>query len=447
MPVESSTADPEVYKRPAELLRSLLRFNTTNPPGNESECIAYIKSLLAAAGFDVTILALDSARPNLITRLKGRGDAPPLLLYGHVDVPPSRDQAWRHPPFEARLAEGAIWGKGALDMKSGVVMMLSAILRARAEGLHPSGDIVLAIVSDQETGGTLGIKYLIDSHAELFEGVRHAISKFGGFTLFFGGRKFYPIQVSEVQLGWVRAVARSGGGRGDALGKMCRLLGRLAATRLPTHITPPVKQMIEAMTAALPAPTCDLLAGLLDAQKTDTILDRLGKQARHFDGLLHNSVSLIAFPERGLIPITQEEIEVKLAVHVLPGFGIEQAVGEIAALAGDDAKLEILSFVPAPPQPDMGMFNLLTDLIREADPSGVPVPFVLAGVSAAKLFARLGIQTYGFLPMNLPEAISLPSMLQTPDERITAASLEFGCDCLYRLLQCYPGRTYSTGLK
>ena len=123
-----SAGDQTIYDRPAELLQNLIRFDTTNPPGNEVQCVRYINSLLTNAGFETSILAKDSNRPNLIARLKGQGIAPPLLLYGHVDVVSTANQNWTHPPFEGKVVDGYIWGRGALDMKGGVAMMLAAFL-------------------------------------------------------------------------------------------------------------------------------------------------------------------------------------------------------------------------------------------------------------------------------------------------------------------------------
>ena len=119
---------------PVELLQKLIRFNTTNPPGKEREGITYIDSLLNEAGVQTTLLARDPQRPNLIARLAGQSKVPPLLLYGHVDVVTTENQTWQHPPFEGRLANGYVWGRGALDMKGGVAMMLAAFLRAKAPG-------------------------------------------------------------------------------------------------------------------------------------------------------------------------------------------------------------------------------------------------------------------------------------------------------------------------
>ncbi|HZA22186.1 MAG TPA: M20/M25/M40 family metallo-hydrolase, partial [Dehalococcoidia bacterium] len=165
---------------PPELLQNLIRFNTTNPPGNERPCIEYLNRLLTEAGFSTTILAKDPERPNLITRLAGQGKAPPLLLYGHVDVVTTERQTWQHPPFDGQLLDGYIWGRGALDMKGGIVMMLAAILRAREEGHLPAGDVVLAVVSDEEAGGYFGARYLVEEHSQLFHGICYAIGEFGG---------------------------------------------------------------------------------------------------------------------------------------------------------------------------------------------------------------------------------------------------------------------------
>ncbi len=179
--LESSSVYPDIHERPVELLQSLIRFDTTNPPGNEAECIAYIDKLLTDAGFETVTVAKDPGRPNLIARLMGRGEAPPLLLYGHVDVVTTAGQRWTRPPFGGEVADGFVWGRGAIDMKGGLAMYLSAFMRAKAEGLTPAGDVLLAALSDEEAGGDFGARYLVESHAGLFEGVRYAVGEIGGF--------------------------------------------------------------------------------------------------------------------------------------------------------------------------------------------------------------------------------------------------------------------------
>jgi MmyB-like transcription regulator ligand binding domain/Peptidase family M20/M25/M40 len=188
---------------PVELLRELIRFDTTNPPGNEGPCIDHVRDMPEAAGCPTETYALDPARPNLVSRLRGGGDAPPLLLYGHVDVVTTEGQRWTHPPFEAKLVDGEIWGRGALDMKSGVAMMVSAFVAAAARPDDLPGDLVLAILSDEENLGEVGARFLVEQHPELFESVRFALGEVGGSPLHMGGRRYYMIEVAEKQVCWL----------------------------------------------------------------------------------------------------------------------------------------------------------------------------------------------------------------------------------------------------
>ena len=159
--MQSAGHSISLYERPVELLQNLIRFNTTNPPGQELECVRYINELLTEAGIETILLALDSGLPNLIARLKGQGNAAPLLLYGHIDVVSTHNQSWQNPPFEGKISDGYVWGRGALDMKGGIAMMLAAFLRAKIERLSLPGDVVLAILCDEESGGDYGAKYLV----------------------------------------------------------------------------------------------------------------------------------------------------------------------------------------------------------------------------------------------------------------------------------------------
>src|SRR6185437_8390234 len=170
----SSMPEDALQDRPVELLQRLLRFDTSNPPGNERECIEWVRGLLEALGCEVRIVAQEPERPNLIARIGGRGESPPLLLQGHVDVVAARGE-WRHGPFDGELDDGHVWGRGALDMKGGVAMMLAAFMRAKASGAQPPGDVILCLLADEEAGSALGAELLVREHPELFDGVRYSI--------------------------------------------------------------------------------------------------------------------------------------------------------------------------------------------------------------------------------------------------------------------------------
>ena len=117
-----------------------------------------------------------------------------------MDVVTTAGQNWTHPPFEARLEDGYVWGRGALDMKAGVAMLVHTFARAKRENVQLPGDLVLVVLCDEENGGDLGARFLVEEHPELFEGMRYGLGEFGGFTLHAGGKRFYPIQVAEKQI-------------------------------------------------------------------------------------------------------------------------------------------------------------------------------------------------------------------------------------------------------
>ncbi len=435
------TTTAPIYTRPVELLQRLIRFNTTNPPGNEAECIAYINRLLNEAGIPTTILARDPARPNLIARLEGQGHRPPLLLHGHVDVVTTANQDWQHPPFAGKLVDGYVWGRGALDMKSGVAMMLAALLRAKAEQTPLPGDVVLAIMSDEEAGSDYGAKFLVEQHADLFRHIRYAISEFGGFTLQIGSQRFYPIIVAEKQICWMRVLLRGPGGHGSmpirngAMARLGQVLLRLNTTRLPVHITSVTRRFIELISQPQPLPMRLLLGQLLNPALTDRIIDQLGMRANAFDAMLHHTVSATIVRGGEKVNVIPSEIELQLDGRILPGFSPADLVAELRALIGADIELEVLRYDPGPPEPDMGMFGTLASILREADPQGIPVPMLGVGVTDGRFFARLGIQTYGYLPMILPEEMNFTRLIHAADERIPVEAVHFGTAAIYQAIQ------------
>lgn len=432
-----------IYQRPAELLQHLLRFNTTNPPGHEAACIGYIKGLLEEAGIESTIIARDAARPNLIARIGGRGDAPPLMLYGHVDVVTTESQKWAHPPFEAEIHDGYIWGRGTLDMKGPDAMMIAAFLRAHAEGADLPGDVILCMVSDEEDGGEFGALYLAEQHPDLFAGVRYAIGEFGGFTINLSGKRFYPIMVAEKQTCWLRATLRGAAGHGSmvhcgtAAAKLGKMLTTLDQKRLPVHITPATRLMINAVADVLGFPSGTILRQLLNPAMTDRVLDLLGDSGRNFDPLLHNTVNATILQGGDKINVIPAEINVEMDGRLLPGQTPDDLIRELHAMLGDDIEFTVIRHEPCPPAPDMAMFDTLCGILKRADPEGHPIPLILSGVTDARYFSQLGIQTYGFTPMQLPPDFAFTATIHAADERIPVDSLQWGTDRIYEALLAF----------
>lgn len=430
-----------VYQHSVELLQNLIRFNTTNPPGKEAECISYINTLLTEAGYETTILARNPNRPNLVARLKGQGNAPGLLMHGHVDVVTTENQNWQHPPFDGKLVNNSIWGRGALDMKSCVTMMIAAFLRAKAEGLTPAGDVVLAVLSDEETGSDYGAKYLVERHADIFAGIRYAIGEFGGFTQHLFGKKFYPIMVAEKQMCWMKATIRGPGGHGSqplrsgAMEKLGTVLQKLNHLSFPVHITPATRMMIKTMASSLPFPTNLSMRMLLKPKFTNCALRLLGEKSRSIRSLLRNTVSATMVHGGEKINVIPSEIALNLDGRLVPGFGPEDMLAELRAIIGEEMEIEILRYDPVPKEPDMGLYPVLAEIIHESDPEGIPMPMLLSASTDGRFFSRLGIQTYGFTPMKLPAGFDFWKYVHAANERVPVEALSFGAEAIYKLLQ------------
>jgi acetylornithine deacetylase/succinyl-diaminopimelate desuccinylase-like protein len=432
-----------IYERPAELLQNLIRFNTTNPPGNEEACINYINGLLKDAGIETKILERTPGRPNLIARLKGQGKAAPLLLYGHVDVVSVENQKWTYPPFEAQIADGYIWGRGALDMKHGIAMYLAAILKAKSESVSLPGDIMFAATVDEEATSENGSKFLVEQHPELFTGIRYALSEFGGTSISIGGKRFYVIQTSEKQICHVRITFHGTGGhaavpvRGGAMAKLADGLRSLDRHRLPVHITPQTRQMVDALANGMDRITGLVLRQLLNPIFTNLVLKLMGSSGGTFAPLLHNSVSptiLNASQERNIIP---SEVHLELDGRLLPGFGAADLEKELRTLLGKDCTIEASVPYPGLASTDMGLFETLAAPLRELDPQGIPVPFVNFAVTDARFFSKLGIQTYGYTPLLITEGLDLTSTIHAADERVPVAAMDFGAAAVFKTIQTF----------
>ncbi len=423
-----------------EILQNLIRFDTTNPPGNERDCIAYIQGLLLDAGIESLVLGRTPERTNLVARLKGTGNAPPLLLYGHVDVVTTANQSWKYPPFEGRIVDGYLWGRGALDCKGPVALFLAALLKAKAEGHSLPGDVIFAAVADEENMGSYGVGYLVKEHADLFKGVRYALGEFGGFNLTLAGKRFYPIMIAEKQICAVKATFHGLGGHasmpvhGQAMAKLARTLQILDQRSLPVHITPAVRTMLNAMANALSTPTRLILRQLLNPHLTDFLLNLLGSQASLFAPLLHNTASPTMLQASDKFNVIPGEVSLGLDGRLLPGLKPELMLAELRALLGPDVHLEVEHFEPGPAEPDLGFFASLAHILQTLDPQGIPLPYVLSAVTDARLFSPLGIQTYGFTPLRLPDDFNFTRTIHAADERVPLAALDFGVQAVLQAM-------------
>jgi acetylornithine deacetylase/succinyl-diaminopimelate desuccinylase-like protein len=426
---------------PVGLLRDLIRFDTTNPPGNEEACVAHIESLLREHGIESERYEQVPGRPNLIARHAGTNGGPPLMLYGHVDVVTTANQQWTHPPFAGDLADGYVWGRGALDMKGGVAMCVSAFVAAHEAG-SPT-PLVLVVLSDEEDGGDVGARFLAEEHAGAFGGARHALGEFGGVTQWIAGRRFYPIQVAEKQICWLRAHVRGPGGhaalgvKGSAMRRLGDVLRTLDRKQPPVHIIPVVRDWIEQMAAALPKPQALLLGRLLDPRTADLAVRALGPRGRTLGRVIRNTATPTIVHGGDKINVIPSDVELQLDGRLLPGQTPEDLIRELHGLVGSHVEFELVRHDPGPADADLSFYEPLAQILRELDPGGIPVPMLQPGVTDARFLSRAGVQTYGWLPLRLPNDFDMTPLIHAADERVPADALAFGVEAIGRAIDRY----------
>ncbi len=188
----------------------------------------------------------------------------------------------------ANIVDGFLWGRGALDMKSGVAMLLAAFLKAKIENAPLPGDVIFCAVSDEEAGGDFGSRFLVNEHADLFKDVKYAFGEFGGFNISMGGRRLYPIMVAEKQCCWMKLTFHGRGGHGSmpvrnqAMAKLGRTLHLLDRKRLPYHLTPAVQMMLSSIAGALGGVTGLAIRAMNSPLFADAVIGAIGERGSIF---------------------------------------------------------------------------------------------------------------------------------------------------------------------
>jgi acetylornithine deacetylase/succinyl-diaminopimelate desuccinylase-like protein len=219
------------------------------------------------------------------------------------------------------------------------------------------------------------------------------------------------------------------------MARLARALHLLDTHQLPVHVTPAVRMMVERLVQNLGGPSGLVIRQMLNPALTDTILKMLGEQAFLFTPLLHNTVSPTMLQASEKVNVIPGEITLGMDGRLVPGAQPEDMIRELHALLGEDVQFEVYKAEPGPSAPDMGLFDTLGGILTKLDPSGIPLPYVLSGVTDARFLSKLGIQTYGFTPLLLPDDFSFASTIHAADERVPVAALDFGVKAIFEALQ------------
>jgi acetylornithine deacetylase/succinyl-diaminopimelate desuccinylase-like protein len=429
-----------------DLVSSLIRFDTSNTgelatTKGERECAEWVAAQLQEVGYETEYVESGApGRGNVFARLKGSNpDRGALMLHGHLDVVPAEPADWRVHPFSGAVEDGYVWGRGAVDMKDMVGMILAVARQFKAEGIVPPRDLVFAFVADEEAGGKYGCQWLVENRPDLFEGVTEAVGEVGGFSLTVPrpdgtDRRLYLVETAEKGLGWMRLTAKGRAGHGsflhtdNAVTILAQAVARLGAHTFPLVISDSVAEFLAAAgeeTGLDFDPKSPDLDGTL--AKLGTIANIIGATLRD----TANPTMLSAGYKANVIPQTAEAV---VDCRILPG---RQAEFEatVDELIGPDVQREWITKLDSYETTfDGHLVDAMNDAILAHDPGARTVPYMLSGGTDAKAFAKLGVRCFGFAPLQLPADLDFSALFHGVDERVPVDALLFGTRVLEHFL-------------
>jgi acetylornithine deacetylase/succinyl-diaminopimelate desuccinylase-like protein len=465
-----------------ELLQRLVAFDTVNPPGNERPAQEYLAALLRDAGFECELLGAEPDRPNLIARLRSEGSGPagerdgspagggptgssagggptgssagggppggPTLCYlGHVDTVLAEPSEWSHDPWSGDLAEGCIWGRGALDMKSQVAAEIAAAVSLARSGWRPArGELLIVAVVDEETGGALGAEWITKTHPEKVR-CDLLVNEGGGAVFEYRGRRLYGVCCAEK--GVFRFTLTTEGVAGhasmpkigeNALLKMGPLLQRLAARQPSYDLTAEPAAFLRGI-GEDPADPERAVANML------AVDPRLVTMFEPMLGVTFTPTRIRASEKINVIP---SRAELKVDCRVPPGLGEDEvrrgiaevlgsvhresdagASGETSQADDPDFRVDFTERVVGNRSPaDSPLMDHIAGWISEHDPGAEVVPVILPGFTDSRHFRAAFPEcvAYGFFPQRHQSLFETSPLIHAPDERIDARDLTFATE-------------------
>ncbi|MGP4110822.1 M20/M25/M40 family metallo-hydrolase [Streptomyces sp. 4N509B] len=420
------------------ICRDLIRIDTSNygddsGPG-ERAAAEYVAQQLAEVGLEPRIFESRPGRASTVARIEGEDPSrPALLIHGHLDVVPANADDWRHHPFSGEIADGCVWGRGAVDMKDMDAMTLAVVRDRMRSGRRPPRDVVVAFLADEEAGGLHGARYLVDHHPELFEGVTEAISEVGGFSFTVNENlRLYLVETAQKGMHWMRLTVDGTAGHGsmtnddNAITELCEAVARLGRHRFPVRVTKTVRAFLDELS--------DALGVELDPENMDETLARLGGIAKIIGATLQNTAAPTQLGAGYKVNVIPGQATAHVDGRFLPGYE-EEFLADLDRILGPRVRRENVHHDKALETTfDGALVAAMQTALQAEDPVARAVPYMLSGGTDAKSFDDLGIRGFGFAPLKLPPELDFAGMFHGVDERVPVDGLTFGVRVLDRFL-------------
>ena len=422
-----------------QLFQEYLRIDTSNPPGKELAAAEFFHRIFDQAGIPNTIYPYAPGRANLHAVLKGDGSLRPLVLLNHTDVVTAEAKNWRRPPFSGEIADGEIWGRGAVDMKDeGLIHAMVMLILAR-EHLTLKRDLIFLATADEEVGGT-GSAWIIKNHPELVQGAEYLITEGGSNLTAPGKGVLYTIDVAEKIPFWIRMKARGRGGHGSiptadsATHRLARAMQRVVDWQIPPRLLPAVEEYFRRIAPLQPEPWASKLRNVRKTLR-DPAAARALMQDESYNYLLHTTVALTVMsggPQTNVIP---DLAYCELDVRLLPGDDPNEFLRKLREVIADDRiELEHInpSHSPNSSPTDTALYRVIEQVVHRNSPQAVITPALVGGYTENNLYRPFGIICYGFNPVEMgPEH---DASQHAANERLPVEQFRRGVKVLYEVL-------------
>ena len=426
-----------------------VRFDTSNPPGNEREAAEWLRDQLAQRGItdDVTLYESAPGRAALLGRIPGTEPLRPLVLNHHIDVVPADPSRWSHSPFAGNVADGYVWGRGTLDTKGLGVMHLLALDRLIQEGVAFRRPIIFLAVPDEETGGSLGMRWLVEHHLEGL-GPEWVWDEGGGGIIFdsdsglMGDRPLFGVAVAEKQIQHLRLITTGEPGHGamphddNANVTLMRALDRILPAR-PMRINDVTHAMFQVFASLQRFPVSFLLRHIDNPLILKLVAPRVAAN-KMLNAMLRDTISLTMLDSGYKVNVIPERAEAGIDCRLLPDTDAAQFRRRLEATI-DDERVRIEAIETSNPTAispiDGPFFDAVRGALARHVPEGLVFPLMVAGGTDSRFFRAHDIPAYGFSPIVM--RISEIERVHGIDERISIDNLVLGvkvtCDIVREL--------------
>jgi acetylornithine deacetylase/succinyl-diaminopimelate desuccinylase-like protein len=402
---------PDWAKVNEETLRhyeSVIHFDSTDPPGNETRVVDYVKKVLEAEGIPVLVAGREPGRMNLVARLKGNGSKRPLIVMGHTDTVKVDAAKWTFAPFSAARDGGYIYGRGTLDDKDNLTAGLMTMLLLKRSGVALDRDVIFIAEAGEEAAANMGIGYLVDERwsdieAEICLAEGGAVNRRGGQA------RYALTQTAEKLPNAARLVAHGPSGHGSrplrtsAILHLSRAVEKIAMWDPPMRFNDTTRYYFEKLaTVSSPAEAARYHA-LFDRAKSAAAREYLAEHEPGHYSMLHTSISPNIVNAGYQINVIPSEATATLDIRALPDENMP-AFFDLMKKAIDDPAIEIIreqrnTRPPAPPS------KIDSDAFRAIEAANLSIygvmtiPQMSTGATDMSYLRAKGVQCYGIGPM------------------------------------------------